>query len=563
MRSSKIINLTRNTLTNCAKSRTSSPNRFLLATSTTNFATCCSIFDLDQRRELCTSPFLSKRGGKRPPKNESRSDSKKRSKSPSSKCPKCGDETIPLGNIDDKNRSSRSNLNLLLCESCGSIFQKGPYNPDMKVMIFDEDADDEFLSLVNQPPKVISKYLKQYVIGQEQAVKVLSLQTYRHNKRASASKKDNDDYDDENDYDDFRPSRNNTKKPKEVDESIPEKSNILLLGPTGSGKTLITKRLAMATGVPFSISDATSLTQAGYVGEDVESVITKLLTAAGGEVEQAERGIVFIDEIDKIAARSGPNGMGRDVGGEGVQQALLKMLEGTEVECTWKNPVNNKKEQINVDTANILFVLSGAFSGIEKIVARRRDERKIGFGKKEDNESKVAGKSGVSINDEKREVWDVTVEDLKSFGMIPEFIGRISCIVCLHELNSDDLVRVLTEPKNSLIEQYQWYFEQDSTKIQFTDCGLKAIASQAYNNQTGARGLRAIVEKITQEAALDAANAFSDHKPIGKIVIDEGVVNGEKKPTYEKLERRGRKPKSQRDTYNEYLLDSPDDNLPK
>lgn len=424
----------------------------------------------------------------------------------------------------------------------------------MTVTLYDED--DEYISLAEQPPKVIAKYLKQYVIGQEQAIKVLSLQTYRHNKRAAATKRD-DDEDFDNDYDDFRPSRTAPKQPVQSDETIPEKSNILLLGPTGSGKTLITKRLAMATGVPFSISDATGLTQAGYVGEDVESVINKLLTAAQGNVEQAERGIVFIDEIDKIAARSGPNGMGRDVGGEGVQQALLKMLEGTEVECTWKNPANNKKEQVVIDTANILFVLSGAFSGIEKIVARRREERRMGFTDAQPNVARKAGKSGISISDDSREVWDVTVDDLKGFGMIPEFIGRISCIVCLHELNDADLVRVLTEPKNSLVQQYQWYFEQDKTKLQFTDSGLLAIAEKAYNNQTGARGLRAIVENITQESALDAANAFAENKPIGRITIDEAVVKGEKKPVYEKAERRGRKPK--RDIYNEYMLSPPSD----
>ena len=271
---SRIFTLTRNTL--------SIPKTSILPAAA---ATTSASFSLEQRRELSTSPCLSKRGGKK--KNDTRKQNK--SRGTNTECPKCGEDTMPLGTLDNPAHRSRTNLNLLLCQGCGSIFQKGPYNPDQRIAIYDEDQDDEFVHLVEQPPKIISKYLKQYsalknrtrcsnvffcsstilflvtswffnpfyVIGQEQAIRVLSLQTYRHNKRASASAKP-DDFDEENDYDDFRPTRKiDQKKHKALDESIPEKSNILLLGPTGSGKTLITKRLAMATGVPFSISDAT------------------------------------------------------------------------------------------------------------------------------------------------------------------------------------------------------------------------------------------------------------------------------------------------------------------
>jgi len=450
-------------------------------------------------------------------------------------CPHCkSDET------EQWNRSP-----MWECNSCGTIFSKGSsknWSYNTNVVPYDDDDDDvyETISLKHQSPRQIGKYLQQYVIGQRRAIKVLSLQTYRHNQRSMAYKEKKDrEFD--SDYDlivprSGRPKSKPMKSAAVDEEHIPEKSNILLLGPTGSGKTLVTKRLAQATGVPFSISDATSLTQAGYVGEDVESVVTKLLNAAEGDVELAERGIVFIDEIDKIAAKAGPNGAGRDVGGEGVQQGLLKMLEGTEVECTWKNPQNNKKEPVTIDTTNIMFVLSGAFSGIEKVVARRRDERKIGFAdpSAKEKDVQVKGKDGTDLNEDDREVWDVTVDDLKQFGMIPEFIGRISCIVSLHMLNADDLVRVLTEPKNALIPQYQWYFKQDECKLHFKDCALTEIASQAYANQTGARGLRTIVENVLLDAGSDAADSYNNtSKPIANITIDAEVVRGEKMPLYE------------------------------
>jgi len=423
----------------------------------------------------------------------------------------------------------------------------------------DDYESDDFGGIKDFKPSDVESYLCQHVIGQRQAIKLLSLQIYRHCQRQRLDSQDDHDHEDHDGFDTRHRSRrqeDNLFVTDSTNNITPLKSNILLLGPSGSGKTLVTSKLAEAANIPFSMSDATTFTQAGYVGEDVESIVTKLLTAADGDVAKCEKGIVFLDEIDKIAARAGPNGNGRDVGGEGVQQALLKMLEGTEVQVTYKDSITKKKEDVTVNTKNIMFVLSGAFSGIEKIVGKRRNERRIGF---DATPQKGGAKEGTTVDEgAEREVWDITTKDLKTFGMIPEFIGRIPCIVVLHQLNEDDLIQIMTEPKNALIDQYKVYFARDGCKLNVTPCALRAIADQAISEGTGARGLRTIIENITMEAAIDAANA---DKPIPQITINGDVVRKEIPYICENLKpkgKRGRKPKSEaKNMYEDLPLDPP------
>jgi ATP-dependent Clp protease ATP-binding subunit ClpX len=395
----------------------------------------------------------------------------------------------------------------LLCSFCGKsqrqvkklIAGPGVYICDECIDLCNEIIDEELttpaqLDLDNLPrPRDIYAVLNDYVVSQEESKRTLAVAVYNHYKRVQMGQDD-------------------------ADVEL-QKSNILLLGPTGCGKTLLAQTLARILNVPFAIADATALTEAGYVGEDVENILLKLIQAADFDIKKAETGIIYIDEVDKIARKADNPSITRDVSGEGVQQALLKILEGTVASVP---PQGGRKhphqEFLSIDTTNILFICGGAFAGLDKIIAKRIGKNAVGFG------AEVRSKHSVESSEL---LTQVMPEDLLNFGLIPEFIGRLPVISAVHQLLREDLVRILTEPKNALVKQYQRFFGYDSIELVFTEDALWEISDKALERETGARGLRSIIEA----ALLDVMFELPSRKDVSKCVITKETIAKNMRPT--------------------------------